>query len=543
MYCSLQPLDDKNRKLIISEEVAERLGLYFIKQTQIRFGLKVSDISIEIRPNLKNKVILSNSVLRKLNIPLDCSYNLIVKENEISLGPFIGIYMGRKESTVIKKLRLIDSYIKNYQELNGVIFAFSLDNVNKEDLTIGGYYYNPNKERWEKSVLPFPASIFRKNTYNLQWREYFGSLYGNKIFNYKSIDKWEMYDRLRQFNEIEEYLPPTAKYINEEDVLSMLEKYRNVYVKPISGKKGKGIYNIVVIDGYYHVKTREKSGNVEWRFSTTDELTSFLKERVTKGKYIVQKTIELQVGDKVVDFRVGMDKDQNGLWQKIMFISRVSGNSSIVSNMQISGGEVQWIPNVLREIYMMNEQQIKSYTEKLSSLAHTISQKLEMTGLNMGKLAFDFAIDKNQKIWIIEVNSKYPDDSLADQLESNRETYYKIRHTNMQYAKKLAGFDQEMDNQVILTPPGHTNTAEVRKYKAYIAIPLEYKDELQDKITEESKKMDCNIKVGYHEKLKKFELEIQGTDNQVNQFLQNIKKNNYYQSEIVFALDSTQNKR
>ncbi|GGA64808.1 YheC/YheD family endospore coat-associated protein [Ornithinibacillus halotolerans] len=521
MSFNVEVIEEKKRILKVGKNVAEKLGILHLQHSNIRFGLKVADVNIEIDANLGDDIHLAQSIVHRLNLPVDCTYNIAVSNNELVIGPFIGIYMGRKETTLIKKLRIFHTYVANYKDLNGVIFAFTLDTVNKADLTMSGYYYNPKRDVWEKATLPYPASIFRKNTYNTDWKEHFGSLYGDRIYNYKSINKWEMYDRLKQFPEVIKYLPHTSLYQTVDDVTEMLDKHGNVYVKPIEGKKGKGIYNIISSNNVITVKTREKNENVEWTFTNKDDFSSFLSVHLTKRKYIIQKTVELQIDNKVVDFRVGMDKDRLGNWQNFMFVSRVSGDNSIVSNRDISGGETKLIPDVLRDIYFMDEEMIEKHTKEFVSVAHTISKRLEETGLSLGKLAFDFAIDKNKDLWLIEVNSKFPDDSLMDEID-NKETYFKIRHTNMEYAKMLAGFKHENYHTLSITDNVRLELDE--KIKLYIAMPKNEITNYRENILEKTKVNGLHVTSTYNEKLKKFVVELVGQREQIDTYLENIKQ-------------------
>src|SRR5699024_8680582 len=138
---------------------------------------------------------------------------------------------------------------------------------------------------------PFPAAIFKRNTFNLEWREFFGALYHNRIFNYKTFNKWDIYQRLKVFPEAVQFLPKTKLYKNTNDVLELLNRCEDIYIKPIAGKKGLGIYNVSINNGIIQVKTREKGKNLQWTFNKNEELNTFLHERLSKGKYIIQRTV------------------------------------------------------------------------------------------------------------------------------------------------------------------------------------------------------------------------------------------------------------
>lgn len=542
MLINVKKVDNDNQKsLILSKEIADELDIKFLQHTNLRFGFRAVDLNVSIDESLgKNEMVLSSMALAELNLPLNCSYNVKVVENEIIIGPFMGIYLGRKESTLFKKLRMLESYAVNYPDLNGVILGFTLDQVNKNDLTINGYYYDPKLGIWKNAELPYPASIFRKNTYDMDWREYFGSLYGNRIFNYKTLDKWTMHHRLSQFEEVNKHLPATALYNDTNDVMEFMNKHQDVYIKPITGKKGLGIYNVVFNDEKFIVKTREKKENMEWNFSDKVEFTNFLQERLTKGNYIIQKTIDIRVNNKTMDFRVGVDKDQSGTWKNYMFISRVSGDNSIVSNRALSQGTIQYIPDVLREIYNMNDQEINEYVERMKKLALNVANKLELTGIGLGKLAFDIAIDNDKNIWIIEINSKYPDDNLMNELD-NRKKYYEIRHVNMLYAKRLAGFE-EMDNNILMKFANEEQVNnETKKYIIHVGLPKNKKDEFEKLISAHMESLQISGPVKFNKTMRKFVIKLETSDKKLNEFIELLKYGEEHYEKSVIALTEITN--
>ncbi|MBC5635701.1 YheC/YheD family protein [Ornithinibacillus sp. BX22] len=519
---NIRLINTDETKLKLNSSLNAKLQINQIKYTNLRFGHRVTEVSIEIDDSLKdNEILLAESLVDKLKLPVECRYNILVKNNELIFGPFIGIFLGEKETVVLKKLRFLNSYILRYQEINGVVFAFTLENINKADLLVEGYYYNPKLDTWEKATLPFPAAIYKRSTFTKEWREYFGIFYGNKLFNYNTFDKWNMYERLQQFPEALDLLPRTVLYQDSENLVDFLNEWGNIYIKPINGKKGLGIFNVLKEDNKYCVKTREKEANVQWDFLNEDELLTFMRSKLeTKGiTYIMQNTIDIHINQKVLDFRVGMDKDKHGNWQNIMLVSRISGENSIVSNRAISGGEIQRVSDVLKNIYGYEEEKVKFYERELVRNAKLVSEFLERTGLLIGKLAFDFAIDTNGRIWIIEINSRYPDDSLANKL-GDKDVYFDIHHSNIMYTKFLTGFEKaSTDFEVVPIE----RVPEPKNYKLIIAIPVKERKNYINNIRQELQKIGYPEKVSYNTDLKKVEIEFYGTRMELDRFIENIK--------------------
>ncbi|WP_404455542.1 YheC/YheD family protein [Oceanobacillus kapialis] len=530
--------EESENGIYINGNVSEKLGTNYIRSSVLRFGMRVAEIEVIHDNKLKDdELLLSKRVAEKLNVPLSCDYEILINANkEFVIGPFIGIYMGRKKATLLKKLRLVNSFAAKYTEVNGTVFAFTLDTVQKTNFMIKGYFYNPKMDRWEESTLPYPSTIFLRNTMNTEWREHFKALYGNNIFNYKPFDKWEMFQKLEQFPESLKVIPQTLLYKNADDVLNMLDKYHNLYVKPIGGKKGLGIFNVVRNEEGIVVQTRENQENLKWVMND-EEFLRFMQEKLIIDKFVIQETIDLQIDNKVMDFRVGMEKDIAGDWTNKMFITRLSGDSSIVSNRAAGGGTIITVEQALKEIYRMSDEMVEEYTKKLLTVAKESAINLEKTGLNLGKLAFDLAIDKNRKIWIIEINSRYPDDSLANKI-GDKEMYYEIRNTNMLYAKKLAGFGDSTSNLLTFKDSLSQSPCNElkRRFKVLVSIPRDQRNTYYELVQKISMEYDVTGKLNFNNLTKKVDIEVEGGGKQVEGFLSKINVGENIQSKSVISI-------
>jgi len=520
---AIRLLSDKERKLVMNSELAKKLMLNTYKNMNIKFGFKVCEVDLEINSELEHDdLYISSSVINDMGFKLSCTYNLTVKGNTINFGPFLGVYMGKTLKFLERRLRLLNGYTQRYQEIQGVIFAFALDGIDTANLTMEGYFYNPEFEVWEKTVMPYPSAIFKRSVLNLQWREYFTALYGTKIFNSNTFSKWEMYKRLEQFHDIKKYIPYTTILEQKSDVINLLNKYRNIYIKPISGLQGLGIYNVIKKQNKVELRTRHKGNNIVKRFNREEELLHYIEENIDLKKYIFQETINIKIDNKTIDFRLGMDKDQTGSWQNTLFVSRVSEEGSIISN-RAGGGRVKKADDVLSDIYHMSDEKIIRYKKKIRKIAVEISRKLECTGLNLGKLAFDFAVDDKGNIYLIEVNNKYPDDTLANQLDINQHSDY-IRMHNMLYTKKLAGYSKEDNINLFNFVKEEAFVNEKVRYRLYLSIPRRNWKKAKNKIQSIVKNYEIVGLLKSNAKIRKLELELQGYEKELGNFIQHLQK-------------------
>jgi hypothetical protein len=72
-----------------------------------------------------------------------------------------------------------------------------------------------------------------------------------------------------------------------------------------------------------------------------------------------------------------------------------------------------------------------------------VVQNIEQCGVHCGNLGIDIAVDNQKKMWIIEVNNLNPSPLFALDI-NDRPLFYQIKLMNMLYAKRLAGFPEEI---------------------------------------------------------------------------------------------------
>ena len=513
--------------VIFSKQIAKIYQIQNLKTSIFRFGFKSAEVEVSVSEELNShEILISSNIIKKLKLPLSVNYNVVIVNNEIVFGPFIGISMGRTVDRLYRGLGILNGFLKHYNRINGVIFGFTTDQVDKNNLEIKGLMYNPQKDIWEKTILPYPSTIFKRKEIGQEWREYFSSLYPGKIFNYKHFDKWDAHDRLVQFPKIAEILPDTTLYSDENDIVRYLDLHKDIYVKPLKGNGGHGIFNIKRLDnGTIKIETLENGESLQWNFKEDREFKDFINDKLITGKYIIQQTLDFKVGNKTLDFRIGLDKDQSGNWKNNMFVTRISGDHSIVSNVASSGGTVSYPFDALKNIYQMDDTEAKEYEEKLISTGLKIAKRIDQSGIPLGKLALDIAIDRNKKMWLIEVNNKSPNDGLLRPL-GDKDMQYEIRYTNMLYAKKLAGFDiQSNENVFSFHQDDGSEADETVRYHLYVSVRGKRKS-YRRYVRDVSKSYDV---VGKIKRIvnRVVEIEIEGQKSVVHKFISEIKNDEY----------------
>lgn len=437
----VKPLDDKKSIIIIHPKTADSLGISKRKIIIIRFGSLRQFADIILNADMaENEIHLSSRLIASLHLPCFADYEIRVSQNEMEIGPFIGMLMSKEDKNLTTHfLEKIKIYVSDYALLHGAVVIFALDKVDAAGRLIEGYCYNPVSQKFEKGTYPFPSAIYRTIGLNEDQKNLFLSAIGDRFFNNHYFNKWKMYNWYSNDPDLSRNLPFTAMYQTAQEVLNLLEKYNKVYIKPVFGLGGHGITQVHLSKGKYVFKYRDNGENQSETIKNKEKALEYIDSKFNNGKYLIQQPIELiQIGGRIVDFRCIMQKSQAGKWICKAIIGRFGGRGSVVSNIS-SGGTAVNIENIEKSSIPLPENMSLRLSDDIKTFAFKVCNALDEYGLNCGSLGLDIGVDTSGKLWLIEINNRDPDPTIA--LDANdRELYKNIKTGILFYAKLLSGF-------------------------------------------------------------------------------------------------------
>lgn len=443
-YKIIPDLNDQNC-LTVHPDVAKHQNLSAEKKWFIRFGIQALEIKLKTSSVLnENEIKLSVGIIDYLRIPLNCRFEIRREHNEILLGPFIGILITAKKSSLDERVQYLSNYLYDYDHIGGSVIAFSLEGIDPVQYTIEGYLYNPDTEKWESGIFPYPASVFKIIYLNKDWRNHFQTVFGHRYFNSYVFNKWEMYKWLSHEPQLNSHLPKTMIYHTPQDLETLLSFYNEIFVKPVHGSLGNRIYKVT--------KNEENGLKLEYHyagvphemiFSNVHDLGAFLKRQFKGKKVILQQSLDLiSYHGKKIDFRIVMVKNQSGNWEDLCMVAKYGQQGSIVTNM-FAGGTAEVGEITLKKIFDISEKEVFRFRKEISRTVHEAALCLEEYGVHCGNLGIDIGIDTSRKVWIIEINNLNPTPLFALHI-NDRQLFYQIKRLNMLYAKNLAGFPEEL---------------------------------------------------------------------------------------------------
>jgi len=438
----------KFSELVINSRKAASLNLGNKKFAFISFGCKKHYVNIKTDDEVPEEhIMLSRKLLGEMHIPEYPIYEIIVDKKEIKIGPFIGLLVTEEDKNLTtSRLNKMLTYVREYSKTHGAVVAFALDKVDSANLQIEGYCFNPQTGNWQRGIFPYPSSMYRTIGLSEKWKNHFLSVLGDRMFNNRYFNKWEMYQWFSGNDEIGSHIPYTSLYRSYQDVLDLIEKHGKVYIKPVFGLQGRGIVQVSKQNETFVFKYREGGINHSIELKGLGEVVDFLQRRFYHGRYLIQQAVELiDFKGGIIDFRCIMQKGQAGVWNCKAVIGRRGKRGSIVSNIS-SGGTALPVIDALSLLFSEDKDLIYPLKEKIESFAIKVCNALDEYGINCGNLGVDIGIDREGSLWLIEVNNRDPDPSIALDIH-DKKLYYSLKSGILYYAKFLAGFSEYGNGQ------------------------------------------------------------------------------------------------
>jgi len=422
----------------VNPRTASELGIQALRRAYLKFGNRTCEAKPCFSTELKeHELLIDIDIIKKLNLGLYLQYELTVSKNAVILGPYIGILASRTSKALNEIVDTLKNYVYDYAHIGGAVLAFSLDKIDKNRNRVGGYLYNPQSDGWVQGVFPFPCAVFKLIGVNKPWRAYLNEQTGNRVFNDRIIGKWQAYCLLSEDTALKAHLPVTALYNRPKDVRQFLSLFGEAYIKNIYGSQGKGIVKICK-RGKWYATNRADNGGGASILKCDMELNEFLKGLSPK-QYIIQQAVDLlAINGQKIDFRLITVKDDCGVWRVVGTIARFGATGSIVSNIS-SGGSAQVGYRAMIDTMELSHKQAYLKIAQMEEIALGIGDRLDKSGCLCGNLGVDLALDTDGHIWIIEVNNKNPNHTIAIDAK-NRAMFYKAKLDSMLYAKFLNDF-------------------------------------------------------------------------------------------------------
>jgi uncharacterized circularly permuted ATP-grasp superfamily protein len=243
--------------------------------------------------------------------------------------------------------------------------------------------------------------------------------------------KWELHRSYAKHPSIRKRLPPTT-ILSRTSLSRYLNHYESVYIKGKNEHTGSGIIKAwKTKKGYRFVKVKGKPIDAH----SIKSLYQKVKDGRRSRSIIVQKTIDLaKIDGRPYSIRLMLMRNGSRKWKYAGMIAKVSGKSSVVSNVRRGGGYATTIEDALARSLGYGRERIARKKRKLIRLGYEIVNHAIASGYLSHEVGLDLGIDKHGEIWIIEVNLAYPSYGLFNRLKG-KTFYRRIRRLAEEYKR------------------------------------------------------------------------------------------------------------
>lgn len=421
-------------------------GLEHNRELVVRAGCLKLRAAVRVAPETGgNWFRLSPALLRALQLPEQSLHGrYFPQSNEFRVGPVIGILAGRNRKgrfctgSELARLSLLGNRI------GALVYIFTPPDIDWKQNMVLGYRLDAATGRWQGGLYPLPdvvSNYLMDRKSELRYRGTCNRLRritGNRFFNTRYFNKWQIYLMLKKSPELCPYLPETKLLQGVASLGEMLSRHGSVYLKPSGGSLGRGIMVVQEFQGGYLIK-----GCLHRAAPTLQEACQLILASKSGGSYLIQQDLRLaRYRGRLFDIRVLMQKTGAGEWAVTKIFGRLAAEGGITSNLA-TGAATCDIYRVLSHI-CGSEKGAARTVEEIKRLAFSIAACLDrVSGLRLGELGLDLGIDGSQRLWIIEVNSK-PRKSTRSQADRCTVNLPFLRLLG--YAAHLAGFDLKTED-------------------------------------------------------------------------------------------------
>ena len=315
-----------------------------------------------------------------------------------TLGPLIGIMTARKaDGSIAGNGPLFIALQKKLISLDGISFVFTPEEAETDLIT--GYIFSPEQNRWIKEKFRYPDLVynripFRRSEKGEKSQQFLTTLKEKNIpfFNPCFIDKYELYEMLKNHPILQSFLPQTCLIQRKNDLSIFLSKHKSLYLKPAQSSKGKGIFRLKQISS----SKLQLDGIKQQEFHTSlDHFWETWGEELLEKNYLAQAEIKsAKYQGNRFDFRILAHADDGGYMLTGVGI-RQSQGQEITTHIPAGG---RLLP------YKLLQSEKHDYF--IQTIVPEIGKALSDRFGYFGEFSIDAGVSTMGQYYIYEVNSK-----------------------------------------------------------------------------------------------------------------------------------------
>ncbi|WP_223068445.1 YheC/YheD family protein [Paenibacillus caui] len=306
--------------------------------------------------------------------------------------------------------------LKTGKQLSFPVYIITTKDLKLSEEQVLGYTYSAENKQWVSKWFPLPDILYnriptREDEKKPQVRRKIDDCLNHptiQLFNPFFFNKWKLFSWLRKSKLTSSFIPETRRLSSRKVLSSMLVKYDDLYLKPESGKAGKGIMKLsysVNEAKPYKLILQAPGKNVIYKTAKLPLLWRRIRKEADNDPYILQQGIRLtSYQGRRFDLRVLIQKTGKGNWSVTGIGARLAGKRRITTHVP-QGGSVEDPEKLLLPTF--GEEQTAWLLSRARADAVIIARQIERScGNTLGEMSMDLGVDQEGKIWFFEANSR-----------------------------------------------------------------------------------------------------------------------------------------
>ncbi len=322
----------------------------------------------------------------------------------------MSLYINQKRQ--LEERPYLRQSIQQGDQLGVDVFVFTPEDVSYKKRQVYGHFYHLKQRKWYRQWTAIPEFIFDRCRYQpnhrFQLLKQFRSRYPNLTYlNRPLANKWIIHQLFSKDAQIKKHLPATQAYNGKAALVHLLKQHKLLFLKPINGTGGRGILKINRDQtGRIRVEGRNPSRKmIKPQTLSLQQIHRIVQSWSNKRNYLIQQGIELKLNNgRVHDYRLLIQKNEQGEWDYTGCAGRVGAQKSVTSNLH--GGGKAMPADELLSAWFPSSADRERIKNDMKQLSYRIVNVLERQYGQLCELALDLAVDRKGHVWLIEINPK-----------------------------------------------------------------------------------------------------------------------------------------
>lgn len=411
-------ISEDERTVFLGEMIVKKQNIPTGQPITLRFGSARLEVLVKPVARL-NGIRLNQALAKKLGLHhgVKLCLNFMPNSRMLSIGPLIGVMVTR----VYRKLPdrpfgSVTAFLREFTDAcaqyGAHVFFFTPEDITANPTAVPGWTW---QGAWHRRNFPVPDVVYNRltsrryeNRANVQqFMKEVKAHHGTTVFNEKYLNKVEVFDTLQQEEALRDVLPESHLLKNYQTLKSMFSRHPILFLKPTGGSLGIGIIRVrYEAKGSYLCHYATLTGTRRQSFDSLPALFKAISGKLKTRRYQIQQGLNLaEINGRPIDFRAVVQRDGTGTWQITSIVCRIAGEAHFVSNLA-RGGTLSKVKDALMNSNVPVGLRTAVYAKLRRSalnIAKGIDAKIDA---HFAELGIDLAVDKNGKVWLLEVNSK-----------------------------------------------------------------------------------------------------------------------------------------